>query len=261
MAITQLTSGMTTSEQREATNTNFNYCGAFQLSENKNVYVSNSGSDTTGAGTSAAPWKTVQKAISECPPIQNGHTYTIQIQDSNATYDGFYVAGKSIILTAATGVTPTIKEVSDTTFGDACIVVAVRGTLTITGINLNCTPSTNAHMGVRVDSGSNFRFTGSSKTLTITGAYIGISVADNSFAKVDGGGPTISVSNSQYYAIHAEGGKIYVNNTAGSGNQYTFFAERGGEIFYNTNGITGGTAYYAVGGRIYSGAQASIPSY
>ena len=53
----------TTSNIQEQINDVNNLVGTSILSESRNVYVSPSGSDTTGDGTSSNPWKTITKAI------------------------------------------------------------------------------------------------------------------------------------------------------------------------------------------------------
>lgn len=59
------------------------------LSQSKNVYVSPSGSDITGDGTSSKPWKTITKAIEYGPVARNGFGlyYTINIAAGTYTED------------------------------------------------------------------------------------------------------------------------------------------------------------------------------
>lgn len=56
------------------------------LTESKSVYVSPSGSDETGNGTESNPWRTIQKAVDECPVCSwNGSEYYIYLTEG--TYD------------------------------------------------------------------------------------------------------------------------------------------------------------------------------
>ncbi len=51
------------------------------------LYVANTGSDTTGDGTSAKPFATIQKALDSIPKNLGGYTVTINV--SAGIYDGF----------------------------------------------------------------------------------------------------------------------------------------------------------------------------
>lgn len=52
------------------------------LTASKSVYVSPDGDDTTGDGTQANPWKTIQKAVDECPANSaNDARYNVYIAD------------------------------------------------------------------------------------------------------------------------------------------------------------------------------------
>lgn len=66
------------------------------LDRDVTVYVSTTGSDDTGNGSSANPYKTIQKAVDMCPPICNPYRYNIVI--SNGSYLGANIVGKDICL-------------------------------------------------------------------------------------------------------------------------------------------------------------------
>lgn len=59
------------------------------LKVTRDLYVSNSGSDTTGDGTEAKPFATIQKAVDSLPKNLNGHRNTIHV--AVGTYAGFHV--------------------------------------------------------------------------------------------------------------------------------------------------------------------------
>lgn len=55
------------------------------LTNNLNIYVSTTGSDTTGDGSSGKPFRTIQHAIDIVPPVLNGKSVSINV--SAGTYD------------------------------------------------------------------------------------------------------------------------------------------------------------------------------
>lgn len=56
------------------------------LTSGRDVYVNSAiGSDDTGDGTESNPWKTIQKAVNECPPVQRGYSYRVNIADGEYT--------------------------------------------------------------------------------------------------------------------------------------------------------------------------------
>lgn len=75
------------------------------LKSNYRCYVSTSGDDTTGQGTSVRPYKTIQKAIDSLPDSNTkGVNYTLDI--AAGTYEGFTLnANKKILLDTSAGCT------------------------------------------------------------------------------------------------------------------------------------------------------------
>lgn len=82
---------------------------AYTLTESVTVYVSTTGNDTDGDGSSAAPFATIQKAVDSIPRFMGGYNALIDIADG--TYDerimieGFYggrltvgVAGRTVVV-------------------------------------------------------------------------------------------------------------------------------------------------------------------
>lgn len=57
----------------------------------RDLYVSNSGSDTTGDGTQAKPFASIQKAVDSLPKNLNGHRNIIHV--AAGTYAGFSISG------------------------------------------------------------------------------------------------------------------------------------------------------------------------
>ena len=52
----------------------------------RNVYISDSGNDSTGDGSSSSPWRTLQKAFDNCPRLFVRNAYIIRIQGSSFTH-------------------------------------------------------------------------------------------------------------------------------------------------------------------------------
>ncbi len=71
------------------------------LTANKTVYVdATNGNDNTGDGTQAKPWKTIQKAVDMCPPVNNKYVYTILL--ANGIYSSnTYIYQKHIYIGSA----------------------------------------------------------------------------------------------------------------------------------------------------------------
>lgn len=117
------------------------------------VYVSKSGSDTLGNGTSANPYLTISKAISTLPKNLNGYGATINISagtyNETARFEHFYGGVVAINGVSGAGVTITglnvqncavLVNVIALTVGSAGIFIGTRGmfysasaTITITG--------------------------------------------------------------------------------------------------------------------------------
>ncbi|MNS90753.1 hypothetical protein D3C72_1248160 [compost metagenome] len=83
------------------------------LDSNTTVYVDENGSDT-GDGSLSNPFKTIQKAVDNCPSITNGYSYSINLAPGN--YSSFKISNKYInIYTDPTKATPVINGASAVT--------------------------------------------------------------------------------------------------------------------------------------------------
>ncbi len=69
-----------------------------RLTQHKNIYVDGTnGNDSTGNGTQAKPWKSIQRAVDFCPNLNNLYTYTIYI--ASGTYnENVFVDRKTLYL-------------------------------------------------------------------------------------------------------------------------------------------------------------------
>lgn len=215
------------------------------LTESVTVYVSTSGSDTTGDGTSAKPYATVQYALNTIPKALNGFIATIHI--APGTYTGGitveYFTGGRIVFTSTTGSTVTFK--GQITVRDAYVHFE----------NFNATMD-GTH--IYVTQGGRF-YTGDAVTLTCKGGQYGLYAMYNS--KVSLAGSTV-VNNVTAAAIRSGAScEVYVHSISGSGNNIGFQSV-GGSLRIAGISLTATTLYITtLGGRIYGGSQTSIPSY
>ena len=216
------------------------------------VYVSKSGSDTSGDGSSSAPFATIQKAIDALPKDLNGNHAIIDIAsgtyEERVTIDGF--SGGRLTL----GV------------DDRTVVVRGVSVLSSTGVRINITNITYsaAQAGnlLYADYGSNVTII---KACTFRGesaAVSGIAAARGS--AITAASVTVAMLNFGAPAVLATtGSKIALGTVEGNGNTSTGLrAEMGSVITYSSKNLTAtGGDLSASGGRIYSGAQTNIPAY
>lgn len=215
------------------------------LTENATVYVTKSGNDSTGDGTSAKPYATIQKAVDSIPKNLGGFVATIHIGPGTyadpVTIEYFH--GGRVVLTGETTTTVTIKDlitIRDSYVHFEYFKMVMDGTY------------------IYVTQGGRF-FLGDSVTLTCSGGEYGVYARYNS--KVSLGG-TFVANNTTTSAIRAGScSDVYAHNVQGSGNKVAFSAV-GGFIMANTKTITATTMYStAAGGRIYAAGQESAASY
>lgn len=229
---------------------------AYTLTQNVTVYVNGStGSDLTGDGTSALPFATIQKAIDALPKWLDGYMASISI--AAGTYE------ERIELNGFQGGIVVI--------GDVGKAVTVRGiqvtTSSLVRINVNITRSSSwggTPLNVRLGSCVQF---GNDIVINAASSSSGIMVESGSSlsALVDifGYMTKTTVNSSGYFAIYATGGsKVALGEIAGTGNSTGLQAADGAVISYSSRTMTASTMNVTVaGGRIYSGAQTSIPNY
>ena len=210
------------------------------------LYVSTNGSDNTGDGTSAAPYATIARAINAVPKNLNGYTATINIAAGTYPEDltiGGYTGG-NVVLTGTQGDSVQINSlrIMETDF-----VQISNFQLTLTG------GTTNGALYIRH---SNCAVWG---TVTISGeASRGVFCAIGGNAYISS-----AVISNKTDAVYAEQcSNVHISTLSGNSNTTGIRANNGGKVSYGANslGATVATAT-AAGGRIYSGAQTSIPNY
>lgn len=185
---------------------------------NMDVYVSTTGNDTTGNGTSAKPYATIDRALKSIPKDLNGNTAQIYIADG--TYLGFTVTG----------------------FYNGYIRFFKSGTGVVT---FNNTVTINNSSIVRFDSSFVFAPTDNTKPClralnnscinviaaqTFTGGSSGVlleTLSEASFAD-------IQTFTNNTYAVLSYTSKAIFNKISGSGNTNGLSSNTGSYITYNS---------------------------
>ena len=216
---------------------------AYGLSQSVTVYVSKSGSDTDGDGSSASPFLTVQKAVNSLPKVLNGFHAQIDIAsgtyDERVTIDGFMggrltlgVEGRSVTLRGVSIMSSNSVRlaISNITYSAS---VGGTGLYLAYGSNVLLISALTVNMG-------------SSQNYGIAAEHGSVLVANN---------VAVSSSNCGRAAVMATlGSKIALVSIAGSGNtQYALAATYGGFVTYADKTITATSGDYSHrGGRIFT---------
>ena len=201
-----------------------------KVRESRIVYVSKSGSDETGTGTSSNPFYTIAKALASIPKDLNGIDASIYI--SGGTYDeavsirGFHGGYITLTGTAAN--------------------VTVRS-ITVIGCTVYCTSLplvTTAAVGLIVGTCGTFITTGS---IIANGTSTAVNVNNNSMVNISG-----TLTSSASTAVACSGNStMYGGTITGTG---TLSATTGGVIAFETSVLSRVTSS---GGRINTGSQGS----
>lgn len=222
---------------------------AYTLTEDVTVYVSKTGSDADGDGSSVAPFATIQAAVNALPKHLGGRTATINIGEG--TYE---------------------ERVSITGFSGGRLIVGESGrTVVIRGITVN----SSSHVTFNISnvtwaagfSGTIFQITNNSAVSLASGMTIrcagstevGLGVTNGSMLVSEG--TTLTVLNCARSAIRVTMGSTAAlyTITGSSNTDLGLVAERGGILSYNTTSLTstGGDAA-RTGGRILSGSGSDL---
>lgn len=217
---------------------------AYGLTESVKVYVSKSGSDTNGDGSSAAPFLTIQKAVDSLPKILC--SYHAEIDIGAGTYnervliDGF-VGGRI-------------------TLGVAGRSVTIRGlsVMSSTGVRVAISNITYAsgHSGTRLygSHGSNITIISSLVIDNVGTVDYGIAMEHGSILNTIN--VPVTVNNCGRAAVMSTyGSTVVLSNIQGSGNtNFGLAATLGGIIAYQAKSITASSGdYQQHGGRIFAG--------
>ena len=212
------------------------------LTASKTVYVSTTGSDTTGTGTQAAPFATLSKALGSIPKNLNGFSATINIAagiyPENVTIQHF--GNGTLAITGISGANVTINSL----FVDNVRLIEINN------IFLSIT---NSFMNVI---GSNVRVL---SPLAVSGGQYGVYASYFSNVTLRG---SVTVTNVTNAIFSTSGSTVYVDQLLGSGITVAFASTLGSICAFDKDESTATTKYYTLGGgRIFSGSQTNVPNY
>ena len=206
--------------------------------EIRQVYLSPSGSDEVGDGTELNPWKTIQKAINECPASSNEYVWNVYL--FNGIYEGNVNVRKvrDIRFYAVDEVTTNIV-IKGTIFALHNAIIEFHAPITIDG-------------NILLSDGANLR---SPKRLTIKNNINGnaLEVSTNARAVVY----VLAVDNCATACYTAYNSFSYIGEIIASNCTTGIKVENGGKIAYGSASFTNVATQYVTsnGGRIYTGAQ------
>lgn len=215
------------------------------LTADATVYVTKSGNDSTGDGTSARPYLTIQAALNSVPKNLGGHIVNIHI--GAGTYAGAvdveYFSGGRVNLT-----------------GNAGAAVVIQGIVTVREavVNVENIALTIANNYIYVTECGWFNLA-SPATLTCYGSSHAVYTRFGSHACLGGNVVANNTTSSAFRC--GENSTMYLFEPSGSGNVVGMYAQ-GGTIWYRVNNVVATTDYTtAHGGRVFSGAQTLPPKY
>ena len=203
------------------------------LTANKTVYVSPSGSDTTGDGTSGKPYATITKALSVIPKNLNGHDAYVSI--ANGTYDenvlavGFH--GGMLQFTFASGGAVAING-NIRIYECAYVYFYSSGSHTLTINETTTTP-------FFVSYSSLFRSILTNVIINGNTTYNGFQLDVNSSATIS----AIEVNNAHFGVICLQTSKFFANTISGIGNDTGLSCGNNSSIGYGTKTISATTEF------------------
>lgn len=199
------------------------------LTGNINIYVSTTGSDTTGDGTSENPFKTIQHAIDIVPKDLGGHTATIYINDGvyaeRLEINGFS-AGIIYLRCADTEVVSDNVTVSYIDINFCSSMVA------ISGIKVN---NSSDDSSIRVATNSNVLLN-NLKITTLAPDKVGVLCAESNLVRIAGCDIT-----GKLFAIRYVNTEAYIQNCTGANNSYA--CASGGASVVHVLGTYPGSTY------------------
>ena len=224
---------------------------------NLNVYVSTSGNDSTGDGSSNKPFRTIQRAINYCGVASE---YIIYI--SAGTYsEHLEIRGKKICFIPIGSVTITHNSNRTIDLFNAMLYVDFGNSAdNILRIDNTCSGGGN-NTCIYVSEGSQFLvFGGVDNTIKMH--------SDHGFCLTVWRGSSASVQSADLEivnslsGVHSDGATIKLRYIKGTCSSYGLVASTGGTLGFESNYMTAGTAAMArTGGRIYTGGQTSMYNY
>lgn len=214
------------------------------------VYVSSSGSDSLGDGSSANPYATITKALSTLPKNLNGFDATIYCATGTYNEDvvvsGFF--GGNVIFNGASGTSVTLKSL--TAIGSADVTISSTLSVGISG--------TTGTAGIVVQQARLLCF--SSRIMVTAAQATGVYVARNGYAQF----AELLINNTTGVAVQAtSGATVFINTLSGANNTgIAIQSGNGAKVAFNTKPIAAGATFLTMyGGRIYTGSQTDTPNY
>ena len=218
--------------------TNLNNVMSYSLTENKTIYVSTTGNDTTGTGTVILPYKTWAKALSMIPKNQNGFDATLNVAGGtyaeNVIINGFHGGSLNIVLNGATSINSLYVQESTQCYISSASVVLL-------------TISTTTTSQITVTWGGNVRFLNVNLDLITAITQYGILIENYSSLTVDG---TVTITNANNALGVTSNSTAYIGTLAGSGNNVGIRGTSGSKISYGTKTLTATTEKVLTGGAI-----------
>lgn len=217
------------------------------LSGNVTIYVSTTGSDNTGNGTSGAPYATINKAINTIPKHLNGFTASVFISagvyNEDVLIKGF--SGGEIFLTGTNGAAVVLNS----------IYVSESYTVRV----LNIAISLSGTVGSEAFYARNSTVFFHTKLTSTSNNSVGVSAALGCVIYLS----DVEISQKTTSAIRTTtGSEVIIMRITGSDNAVGFGALSGSTIKYGISLLSASIMNMTeAGSRIYSGAQTSIPNY
>ena len=207
------------------------------------LYISNAGSDATGIGTASLPYRTLTKALSTLPKNLNGKTVELVVATGDYDEDAVIAGFNGNILLNPSGV-PSIKSITV----DNSVVLH-------NGQQINLNPGTSA-TGLMLHNGAVWN---GRAGIVINGADTGLLISSGSTFSLLG---VLNISNASTGIDVYGGARAYISRIEGSGNTVGLAATSGGTLMYGSTDIAASAVHSTSnGGRIYTGAQTSVPTY
>lgn len=216
------------------------------------LYVSPSGSDTTGNGGSSTPYATLAKALSTLPKDLNGKSVTIDLAG------GTYTEARVAIDQFHNGVLYIHgADSSHAVFNNGISVTNCSAKITMRYVDFKGTASS---AGLNVEYSDTVavmdgKFTGQNST----GSYVGIGALVSGMSKV-----MLRRCDFKYFnnAIEAHESSVYIQMLTGDTNNLCINSVDGSIVSGGISTLTGAAIYRSsYGGRVYVGGQTNAPNY
>lgn len=194
------------------------------------LHVAKTGSDTTGDGSEAKPFLTIQKALNSLPRLLLSRA-TIMVHAGvyeENVYVATFTGNESLNIKAANGETVSVKTIDIST-------VCLAGGVSVVGLVLTGTSNDNYKWSLRCQSCNAINI----ESVTCTGAVTTSSLGAFRLFNTASVYITNTVISNKYIALDITGSTVYLNNTVTGEN--------------NTVGIRSGSGYGAHGGFVQKG--------